>query len=230
MNYFSFKGVDNVAMGVVLTEPIVVPVPARRGESVMIPGRSGSAWIDGGAYDPVDITLSIWIPPGRERARRAAGWLNGSGWLTDEQDALYGWEARVSGMYSLAALPGPGGHQGIVPMQVQPLRRLLTPYTAEITTYGSVIVNPEAEEAYPILTVYGSGACSIRVNDREVRFASLPGNGTVINSETQEVYLGDTLYNNDMAGEFPVLEAGDNVITWDGDVTSIKLSVRWQKI
>lgn len=230
MNYFSFNGVSNREMPVVLTEPIVIPVPQRRGESVVIPGRDGSAWIDEGAYDSIDITLPIWVYPGRERALQVARWLRGSGWLTDAEDALYGWEARVIGPYSLAALPGPGGYQGIVPMQLQPLRKLMTPHTQELTTSGQEIENPEEETALPVLTIYGSGECSVTVNEREFRFASLPQDGTVVNAETQEAYYGDTLCNDDMAGDFPLFQPGKNTVTWTGGITKISVSVRWRRL
>jgi phage-related protein len=44
-------------------------------------------------------------------------------------------------------------------------------------------------------------------------------------------YKGDTLQNNKMlVGAFPKLAAGDNNISWAGNVTKIEIVPRWCKL
>ena len=44
----------------------------------------------------------------------------------------------------------------------------------------------------------------------------------------KEAYLGTTLMNDHISGNFPVLKPGLNAISWNGNVTSVVISPRWQ--
>ena len=44
----------------------------------------------------------------------------------------------------------------------------------------------------------------------------------------QEAYLGTTLMNNHMSGDFPVLKPGANAISWSGTVTKVIIQPRWR--
>ena len=51
----------------------------------------------------------------------------------------------------------------------------------------------------------------------------------VIDSQKQDAYLGSTLKNRNMSGEFPIFEIGENIITWEGTISNIEISSksRW---
>lgn len=52
-----------------------------------------------------------------------------------------------------------------------------------------------------------------------------------LDSENMNAYKGDTLQNNKMlVGAFPKLAAGDNNISWAGNVTKIEIVPRWCKL
>lgn len=85
--------------------------------------------------------------------------------------------------------------------------------------------------AKPIMEIKGSGEVVIAVNGNTLfRYTFPDGEDTVIiDSQKQDAYLGAVLKNRNMSGEFPTFSIGENVITWDGTITSIKISAksRW---
>ena len=44
----------------------------------------------------------------------------------------------------------------------------------------------------------------------------------------KEAYKGETLLNDHMEGEFPVLKPGTNLISWSGDATRIVIEPNWR--
>ena len=52
--------------------------------------------------------------------------------------------------------------------------------------------------------------------------------GIVLDCALKEAYLGTTLMNDHMSGDFPVLKPGLNAISWFGNVTSVVISPRWR--
>ena len=52
--------------------------------------------------------------------------------------------------------------------------------------------------------------------------------GIVLDCSLKEAYIGTTLMNNHMSGDFPVLKPGLNGISWSGNVTSVVISPRWR--
>ena len=62
------------------------------------------------------------------------------------------------------------------------------------------------------------------------RYTFPSGEDTVIlDSEKQDAYLDNVLKNRNMVGDFPVIEKGENVISWSGTVEriSIRRYSRW---
>lgn len=44
----------------------------------------------------------------------------------------------------------------------------------------------------------------------------------------KNAYNGSTLLNNKMSGEFPVLELGENNISWVGNVSKLEIQPNWR--
>lgn len=101
----------------------------------------------------------------------------------------------------------------------------------EIITSRTTINNP-GYEAEPVMTAHCNGTGNIYINDQEITIQNV--NGTItIDSEMQNAYrIADgyvTNLNSHMIGRFPVLEHGQNTISFDGDISKIELikNVRW---
>ena len=85
--------------------------------------------------------------------------------------------------------------------------------------------------AKPKIQIMGLGTIEFILNDNKIfRYTFPDGEDTVvIDSQKQDAYLGTILKNRNMSGEFPILQKGENIITWDGVIEDIKVSQksRW---
>ena len=89
---------------------------------------------------------------------------------------------------------------------------------------GNVISRPK-------VTVYGSGNVELAINSVTVLSLSIEGGSITIDAEEMNAYHGDTLMNRRVTGDYSDLRlnVGENVISWHGDVTAIRLEdfSRW---
>lgn len=83
----------------------------------------------------------------------------------------------------------------------------------------------------PVIEIKGSGTIELTVNDNKLFRYTFPEgeDAVVIDSKKQDAYLGTVLKNRNMSGEFPILDVGENIITWDGSIESIEITSksRW---
>ena len=77
----------------------------------------------------------------------------------------------------------------------------------------------------------GSGTVGISLNGSSIFTYTFPNNETevIIDSLEEEAYLNGVLKNRNMTGEFPILEVGQNTISWSGTLTKIEIEPksRW---
>lgn len=62
INYFSLNGHDTTEWGIGLSGTGVWDAPARKGESISVPGRNGNIWVDDGSYENILVTYPCWMP------------------------------------------------------------------------------------------------------------------------------------------------------------------------
>lgn len=83
----------------------------------------------------------------------------------------------------------------------------------------------------PTVTVYGSGNVELAINAVTVLSLSIEGGSITIDAEEMNAYHGDALMNRHVTGDYADLRlnVGENVISWRGDVTAIRVEdfSRW---
>lgn len=93
-----------------------------------------------------------------------------------------------------------------------------------LTNRGNVV-------SRPTVTVYGSGNVELAINSITVLSFSIEGGSITIDAEEMNAYHGDALMNRHVTGDYSDLRlnVGENVISWRGDVTGIKVEdfSRW---
>ncbi|MDR1364355.1 MAG: phage tail family protein [Oscillospiraceae bacterium] len=96
------------------------------------------------------------------------------------------------------------------------------------------ITNQGLELSKPVITLYGTNIVEISINTIgtfQLNFSvnpDLPDEYLTVNSEIEECYKDTikTLKNRSMAGEFPVLNPGENIIAWTGNLKRIVIEPR----
>ena len=115
---------------------------------------------------------------------------------------------------------------------VMPQRFLNSGEKAKTLTSSGKITNPTAQEAKPLLRVYGTGTFSIGPTSMQITAANTY---TDIDCDICECYR-DTMADNRnasvklLSGGFPVLHEGDNGITLGSGISRIIITPRWWKI
>ncbi|EJA6802743.1 phage tail protein, partial [Clostridioides difficile] len=85
--------------------------------------------------------------------------------------------------------------------------------------------------------IEGAGDISIKINTQSIVLRGVAENGIlsdlIIDSEQMNVYRINkenniiVNENNKLFSDFPILEEGENQISWEGDIKSIKINPRW---
>lgn len=93
-----------------------------------------------------------------------------------------------------------------------------------LTNRGNVV-------SRPTVTVYGIGNVELAINAVTVLSFSIEGGSITIDAEEMNAYHGDELMNRHVTGDYAdlALNVGENVMSWHGDVTGIKVEdfSRW---
>lgn len=93
-----------------------------------------------------------------------------------------------------------------------------------LTNRGNVV-------SRPTVTVHGSGNVELAINAVTVLSFSIEGGSITIDAEEMNAYHGDALMNRRVTGDYADLRlnVGENVISWRGDVTAIRIEdfSRW---
>lgn len=93
-----------------------------------------------------------------------------------------------------------------------------------LTNRGNVV-------SRPTVTVYGSGNVELAINAVTVLSFSIDDGYITIDAEEMNAYHGDALMNRHVTGDYADLRlnVGENVISWRGDVTGIRVEdfSRW---
>lgn len=166
---FTFGEVNSEAYGVYISGHGTFNAPIRRGESVIIPGRNGSFFVDEGAFENAEVTYPAFIvktnQPDFSEAisdfRNALAAQKGYVRLTDTYHpdeyrlALYRGGLEVETVMSNVA-----GNFNIV-FECKPQRFLTSGETALDIASGGSLTNPTLFDARPILKVDGYGEISL---------------------------------------------------------------------
>lgn len=231
--YFNFNGRASTSFGVEIESYPDSTAAERIVEKITVPGRNGELIRDTGAYRNVARTYSVYIhaaPSNLPTAVRAvAGWLMGSSGyrrLEDNYDPDIYRMAAFSGPVEMSSFYDTHG-RGRLSFDCKPQKYLKSGERAiSLSTSGTVLYNP-GFASLPLITVYGSGAGTLWVEDCAVQIKALDGSLT-LDCETQNAYKGTISQNaNIYAPVFPSLSPGNSAIGWNGGITGVDIVPRW---
>lgn len=233
----TWNGVTSDSIGVIVERMPDRFLPARRFAPHAVPGRNGDVLIVDESFPNIDQVYEVYLS-GESRggmpevAHAAAAWLTGPkgyGRLTDSYDATGYREAFLAEGFGIENVLNQFGRCEIT-FSCKPQTFLYSgtvPVT--LTVNGdTTITNPTAFPARPNFRVRGTG--TITIEDREIIVYSNPGL-LLINCETMEATDGTGAAANTRISclDFPVLNAGDTVITLDG-FSSADVVPHWWKL
>ena len=216
--------------GIHVSEQPSVTIPKERSKQTSIPGRPGTLTTFEGddVFEDLTLTATCWISdPAQIPA--IAGWMKGSGTVTFANRPGGFYHAFISNQIPFEKILRGNPHRSFaVNFRCSPpFWYVSNPAEVTITTSSYVLVNPGSVYSEPIIHVYGSGDMTLIVNGSFVELEGIE-DSIVLNSVIQEAYQGETLLNEKMDGEFPMLKPGNNLISWTGNVSIVVIEPNWR--
>lgn len=231
MEKIIWKGIDsNTIPGLIICELPPITKPKMKTSIIKIDGRDGDI-VEELGYESYTKNISIGLAR-NYKIDEVIKYFTGTGTLelSNEPNKIY--NCKIIDKIDYEKLLR--FKKAIVKFHTQPFKYLKNESIVEqtITTQTSINVeNIGLEISKPIITLEGTGTIEIIINNKTIFKYTFPDNETkvVIDSIEEEAYLEGVYKNRNMLGEFPKLQVGDNIITWTGTITKIKIEPksRW---
>ena len=197
-----------------------------------MPGRDGDVILDHNRFKNVEVSYTVSFIGTKEKAAALRQWLCARavyGYLFDSYQPEYFRYAAFASKLKIDEMLRNVGKAELV-FNCKPFRYSLSRHTRTTLTASGTITNPESFPALPYIKITGSGAVTLTIGAKAYSFTSVP-TYLKIDSELMSCYKGSTLYNNRIGfTEFPVLQPGNNSISWTGSVTKVEIIPNWRTL
>ena len=228
MNYIIWNNKDSREIkGLIISELPPITKPQMRVKETVIDGVDGSI-IEELGYESYDRPINIGLKVGAD-IDEIIEYFTGNGEVIFSNEPNRYYKARIFQKIDFARLLR--YRVATVSFRVQPFKYDLLEETETSEGQSMIIKNIGNYTAKPLITITGSGTVNLIVNGTTICQYTFPEgeNSVVLDCEKQDAYLGDILKNRNMIGEFPIFNKGNNTLSWDGVVKSIRVKnySRW---
>lgn len=220
-NYVIFKGTDSRTIdNLIICELPAISKPKMKVEVSEIDGRDGDIISEIG-YSSYNKTLKIGLTKS-DNIDKIIKFFSGEGDIvfSNEPDKIY--KAHIYDKVDYERLLK--YKTAKISIHVQPFKysKNEIPIVLEIEDETELKVNNIGfEKSKPIFTLYGTGEIQVSINSLGTFSINIDDEYVVIDSIKEEAYKAGVLKNRSMSGSFPILEVGENTISWIGDLTKI---------
>lgn len=227
-NYIVWKQRDCRDMGLYCTSAPPKPLPAERGESVVIPGRSGTVFISEGCYDSFLYSAEFVIED-LSRLDTLREYFRGADWIIfgDEPERKY--KARIVNPIELSRWLGKR-RRFTVSWEVQPYGfEAIPPVFHFDTPEQTLLMNNYGNlESLPLITVHGRAGEFFINGSRAFRLNTISSHMT-IDSERELCYWGMSNFSSSIEGGYPIFPVGDFTVSYTG-FEYVEVEPRWRWI
>lgn len=231
---FLFDGIDSRDYDVWITNVRVDDAPERDTTFLTIPGRNGEIAENQHRFMNVDAVYSVAVC--KDVYQNFCGLkmalLSRSGYrrLRDTVHPEVFRMAMIRNKISVDVRKDNGPAEFDIVFSCKPQHFLITGETPQVLSHPSVLRN-SGMPSLPLITVCGAGDGTVTIGGVTVQLFSMIDTVT-LDCELQDAYRdrGGILENWNgkiYAPEFPVLQPGENRISWTGGVTQVEIIPRW---
>ncbi len=232
MDYIIFKDIDSrIIKGLMICKLPPITKARKRVLETTIDGLDGSI-IEELGYETYDKELEIGLK-GNFDIDEIINYFNGEGNIVFSNEPNKYYKVSIIDQINYEKLIR--FRTAVVKLKTQPFKYLYGETYQKFDDSPSgktlVVTNEGLEKSKPIITLKGSGTLEFKLEDKTIFTYTFPADETdvTIDSEKQDAYVGSTLKNRNMIGEFPIFKRGKNNITVTGNVTEITViaNSRW---
>lgn len=231
MSNINWKGINSDAItGLIISELPPISKPKMKTTITKIDGRDGDI-IEELGYESYTKSIKVGLSKNYD-IDEVIKYFTGSGDLimSNEPDKVYKCQIIEKVDYNKLLR----FKTATVKFYTQPFKYKKDEPKAILNIDGETsmtVDNIGLEKSKPIIKLTGSGTVAIQLNGATVFNYIFPENETevIIDSIQEEAYLNGFYKNRNMTGEFPILEVGENTISWSGNLTKIEIEPksRW---
>lgn len=235
---FTFKGHSSKDFYMYIENNVSFPTPEQDVSFVEVLGRDGDLVVNNKRLKGVDFPVSIIVrPPNHVRldvlATEIARWLKSDlEWspLQFGSQPQYEYDAMITSAFNVERTIMNHGRT-VLTFRLKPHKQRVGQKAQEVRQ-GSRLFNRETEPSLPLIEIKGSGQIKLFNNNKLWVDLQDVQDEITIDSELMSVYEGVRPAYHRVVNmeEFPVLKSGENVITWEGGVSNIKIHPRWRAI
>lgn len=226
MGTFTFNGVSSATHGLRVTNDYVINSTGNDVETVAVPGRDGDLLISKNRLKSVTIELPCTVLSTRkltDAGSEISNWLNVDGYkdLTLSWDPDFIYRSAFIETFEIAGLMRQFGKVKLN-FLTYPVKFYKQGRATQTLSNGTTVNGIGNINAKPIITLVGSGDCTLTINGRKTKLKAVQ-NRITIDMQANQVYSGnlpawDKVVRSPQF-QMPYLDAGRNLISWDGNFT-----------
>ena len=239
-NYFVFNGHSSLELGIKIKSKNIYSSPKRDLSLVSVPGRDGELVNSNKRYGNATITYTCFLPAKsidelntRIRNVKKMLYFDNDSYheLTDSYDPSFMRYAIFNSKLDITDQVNKIG-SFTVTFSVLPFKYLIESLEPVEIGNGATLFNPYPFASKPCLKITGNGNIAITISNSKgslvYRF-NYVDEYVECDSELMNVFSGTVLKNSSfIADSFPVLEPGDNHISFSGEVLKLEVIPRWR--
>ena len=233
MSTFTFNGVSSTTHGLRVTSDYVINSTGNDVETVAVPGRDGDLLISRNRLKSVTIELPCTVLSNRnltDAGSEISNWLNVDGYkdLTLSWDPDFIYRSAFIKTFEVVSLMRQFGKVKLN-FLTYPVKFYKQGRTTQTLSNGATVNGIGNVNAKPIITLVGSGDCTLIINGRKTKLRAVQ-NKITLDMQANQVYSGnlpawDKVVRSPQF-QMPYLDYGRNLISWDGDFT-VKMAPYW---
>lgn len=242
MGLIMFNGVSSLDYGIQVEHGPGYSTPEKDYEVKHVPGRNGDVCLDKGSYKNTtrtyEVSLGSLEKDFTDMASALSDWLHSaSGYarLEDSYEPEYYRKAIFVEKTDMTNILG-HGVRAKINFNCKPQRFLKSGELAQkITTAGVKLYNPTNYTAKPIITITGKGTVTCQVGKQmfTIKIDRSESWTMIINCDLEDAYYNGGSMNQYLTlnnGTFPVLTAGENLVSYSGTVENFEIIPNWWRL
>lgn len=208
--------------------------PQRSIEKILVPGRNGELILDNGNFENFILTIECYLNCSSEDknviSKEIKRWLQSDFSykkliLSDDTEFYY--EAYCDTKLDFEYVSS-NFESFLISFSCKPFKKKMNDDVITITE--SIVINNPYLVSNPLIKVMGVGDVLVNINNQKLILKGLEDEIEVdceFMNAYKKVNNDIILLNNKMYSDFPILEAGENQISFEGNVSKIEITPRW---
>lgn len=239
-HYFEYGGQRSDLFDLHISASNTEASPEQDVSFLSIPGRDGELTQDNKRLSSFNKPIYVTIQSKNdieEMAHKINQWLKTDvryKELKKSWDSEYTYRAIIYEYFDIQDILPKFGRVPL-PFRWHPLKYRSTGLEEMTISNGEKLINPELRKSKPIIHIKGIGDITLRLNGNDWCLLRSVDQEIIIDSEMETASKDNRAQNNklldvEQTDLFPLLVPGDNIISWTGNVQSLKIKPRWEAI